>query len=158
MATDEIKEMLIDTWFGRDTTVKDWKRVSKKSYDGQEVRTFLNTKDNNTFWVFGDADDEEYYPAGDYLYCVSEFDGELCAAFNPVSYWNSDHCLYDQHIGNAIATMFPIPDWIELDELCENQFVVTIPGDKTVADVKAAFESAGFLFNQEFNDFMHQFA
>lgn len=156
MATDEIKEMLVD--HNDDTTEKDWKRISKKSYDGQVVRTFLNKKSNATFWVFGDADDEEVYPAGDYLYCVSKIEGQLCAAFNPVSYWNSDHCLYDQHIGNAIATIFAIPDWIELDEVSENQFIVTIPDDKTEDDVKAAFESAGLLFNQEFNDFMHQYA
>lgn len=154
MATNEIKEMLVDTLFGRGTTVKDWKRVSKKKYNGQEVRTFLNTKNNETFWVFGEADDEEYCPAGDYLYCISEIEGELCAAFNPVSYWNSERCLYDQHIGNAIVTIFSIPDWIELDEVSENHFVVTIPEDKTEDDVKAAFESAGLQSNQEFNNFM----
>lgn len=154
MATDDIKEMLVD--YNDGTTVKDWKRLSKKKMgpDNIEVRTFENTKTGDQFWVFGDAEDEAFHPAGDHLYYVGEYEGDLMVAFNPVSYWNSDNCLWDQHCGSYIETMFNIPSWIELDEASENQFYVELPEGKTEEDVKAAFEAAGLLFDQKFHDFM----
>lgn len=159
MATEEIKEMLVDHY--DDTTEKDWKRVAKKTYNGVEVRTFLNKQNNESFWVFGDADEECIHPAGDHLYYLSMGDDPwgdegkvIMAAFNPVSYWKSDKALWDQHCGYAIETVYGIPDWIELDEACENQFIVNVPEDKTIDDVKAAFENCGLLFDQGFHDFM----
>lgn len=154
MATDDIKEMLVE--HGHAETVKDLTRLSKKKMgpDRTEVRTFRNTKTDETWWVFGDANDEAVHPAGDHLYCLSMIDDELTAAFNPVSYWKSDHCLWDQHCGHYITTMYDLPDWIVLDELCENQFLVDIPDDKTQEEVKVAFETAGLLFDQSFHDFL----
>lgn len=154
MATDEIKEMLVD--YNDGTTVKDWKRLSKKLMgpDKVEVRTFENTQNGDQFWVFGDAEDEAIHPAGDHYFFIGEADGELMAAFNPVSYWNKNKCLWDQHCGFYIETIYNIPSWIELDEACENSFYVEIPEDKTIDDVRAAFEHCGLIFDQSFHDFM----
>ena len=159
MATDEIKEMLVDRY--DDTTEKDWKRLSKKKYGKHEVRTFLNKQTNETFWVFGDADDEAIHPAGDHLYYLGMEENPwkrdeqvIVAAFNPLSYWQNDGCLWDQHCRFYISTIYNLPAWIELDEACENQFIVNIPKDKTIGDVKTAFETAGLIFDQAFHDYM----
>lgn len=160
MATDELKELLVE--YNEDTTVKDWKRISKKKLNGQDVRTFENTKTGELFWTFGDADDESIQPAGDYYYFLAvgpdpwEENGKdvIHAAINPASYWASDHCLWDQHTGHLFDTVFALPDWIELDETMENSFIITVPDTKTIADVEAEFLKAGLMFDKAFHDFM----
>lgn len=159
MATDEIKEMIVDGWFGRDTTVKDWKRISKRLMgpDKVEVRTFECAKKGTAVWTFGEADDECIHPAEEHLYFLGESDGELMVCFNPVSYWNKEKCLWDQHCGFQITTVYDLPEWLELDEVCENQHIVMLPEDKTEEDVRAALEAAGLISDQSFNDFMAQY-
>lgn len=154
MSSDEIKEMLVDRY--EDTTVSDWKRISKKKYGDQTVRLFQNQQNQEVVWVFGEADDEEIYRADTYLYHVWHMDGELWAAFNPVSYWMQEQCLWDRHLENLILTVYPLPNWLGLSEVAENQFIITLPQDKTLEDVKAAFEAVGFLYNEKFSKFMDQ--
>ena len=162
MATDELKEMIVECYFGRDTTEKDWKRVSKKKMNGTDVRTFENSKTGYQVWTFGDADDECVHPAGNHFYYLTEGpdpweeNGPLViqASFNPESYWLSDKCLWDQHVGFLFDSVFTLPDWIELDEACENMFIISVPQGKTIADVEAEFRKAGLLYEQAFHDFM----
>lgn len=162
MASDELKEMIVESWLGRDTSEKDWKRISKKKMNGTDVRTFENSKTGDQVWTFGDADDECMHPAGTHLFFLAEGPDPweengadvIQAAFNPESYWTAEKCLWDQHLGFLFDSVFQLPDWIELDEACENSFIVTVPAGKTILDVEVEFRKAGLIFDQDFHDFM----
>jgi hypothetical protein len=161
LATDDLKEMLVDYSLEGSEDVKDWKRVSKKKMNGVDVRTFENINTKAQYWTFGDASEESHHPADTHFYFLGEGEDyssptgkSLMAAFNPASYWAKEGCLWDQHCGHVIETVYNLPSWIELDEVMENSFIISIPDDKTEADVKQAFDNAGLVFNQGFHDFM----
>lgn len=144
MSSEECKKQLID-WFP-ETKASEWKRIAKRG----DIRTFTNKRTSDTYHIYDD--NECYVPAGDVLYYIgySEEAG-ICVSFNPLSYWQTHKCLWDQHYGYVLETIYRLPSWIAVNEVCENMFAVE---GKTIKEIEEACRACGFIQNSDFDAFM----
>lgn len=141
MSSDDIKESLI-CWF-EGTNIKDWKRISKKKIDDQELRVFENKKIGA---VVAALDEDQIQEVGEMYYHIMDCgDDELVVSFAPKRFWEENKCITDQHITWALEMHYGL-DTSFMDEACENQLVLI---DTSEEEARRILDAAGFVYNAD---------
>lgn len=145
----------------------DWVlKETRKNRDDKEYWVVENTTTNAVFFMVNISDgavtDEnafvEIIPFGDILFSVNEFDdyegdGKMWGvSYNPKSHWESERCLWDQHMGYVIEFLFDVPEWAVEDELVENAFRVST--DYTREYIIETLTKAGLVNSPEIEKFI----
>lgn len=130
-----------------------------KGHNGDEyyVITNTDTKVEKLLFPYSDISDEcdvEFIDDRKFIFALVECDGmwgdgekEWCLAFNPVSYWETEKCLWDQHLTSVLETLFDIPEWILYDETMENCFI--LPLSRSKEEIIEALTKAGLTYSSE---------
>lgn len=145
----------------------DWVlKETRKNRDGEDYWIVENTSTNSDFFMLNSGDcavtDEDSFvevvPFGDILFSVGEFDdfegdGKMwCVSYNPKSHWESERCLWDQHMGYVIEFLFDVPEWAVEDELMENAFRVST--EHTREYIIETLTKAGLVHSPELEKFL----
>lgn len=160
MSTAKCVEQLIELteYYIGESTPKDWKRLSKRNVDEQSLRKFEHRPTGNTYYflsVDGEEDDGEHIEAGDFLFAINYYDdpdfGGLVLSVNPKSYWEKNHCLYDQHVMEWLEIIFDLDlDALGADEVTENQILLDVSREEAILILTAA----GLEHSPAMEDFM----
>ena len=143
---EEISQFFAGSKIGR-TENRDWKMVSKKSLWGGEaqIRTFRNPIIGLEVHTLDDYGEISIIESGTMLFDVGQADPEemgmegVFVMFAPESFWKREHCIPDSHLLWAMENCYGVKEGL-LDELAENQFLVT---DMTLEEVKTYLTSLG---------------
>ena len=142
---------------------KNWKRVSKRTRHGMNIRVFefRPTGQQFTYVTYEGEDDDHYelYEGSEWIYSITTSEDDIGAhvggytlALNPKSYWEQENALWDQHTSHLLQVLFDIDlDEYEGDEIMEN--TIMIPADK-VASLKTALDKAGLSHDLAFSQFL----
>lgn len=154
MASEELKDIIVDHYLYNDTSKKDWKRVEKRGITlfGKPgvVRRFTNSVTDQSVWMFNDGEDYPL-PAGNMCYYLdkqedvfggNEGDCDLLISFGLAE----EDTIFDWHCADLVAAAYNFPAWIKFDELCENISAMYFKDGKTIEDFKAFLSEAGFEF------------
>ena len=151
MSSKEIKKYIVNNCDYNTTSTKDWKRVAKRSvtYCGSQenLRTFTNSKTNQSVWVIGDDEDScVHFPAGTVTYDIGKFssygEDSYYISFTPLGHHAP---MWDQHCIDLILAVFKFPDWVELFEEEENVGVIQLQEPKTISDLEIFLNSVGMI-------------
>lgn len=150
MSSKEIKKYLVNNSDYNTTSVKDWKRISKRPVtycgDPANLRTFTNSKTNQSVWVIGEDEYSTHFPAGTVTYDIDKFshDGEdlYYISFTPLGHHAP---CWDQHCIDLILAVFTFPYWVEIFEEEENVGIIQLQDPKTISDLETFLNSIGMI-------------
>lgn len=91
-------------------------------------------------------------------------DPQVTICITPKSYWLSDNCQYDQHIGHLLENKYPAIKALgdRLEEMCESTFTLNDTGNYQTAihlginDVIDTMCKSGIMLCKDFQDFISQ--
>ena len=148
MTSDEIKADIVHFCGGcglKDTSVKDWKRTSKKSfYDGTaSLRTFANDKVGVQVLTLEENEGEDLtiIEGGTMLFYAVDADSEMreegiegiFVMFASETFWKRTHYIPDNHMQWFMENCYSVREDL-LDELSENQFIINEMGLEEVKE------------------------
>lgn len=82
-------------------------------------------------------------------------DAKFTFAINPLSYWNNDHCQYDQHLEHFLRKKFPVLNSVGFEELAETTFdFYNDNGHFNLSETIDTLCKAGVKFKLDFQNFM----
>lgn len=153
-SSDYIRED-IQTYFnntGVTTLAKDWKRVFKKSINGQVVREFHNSVVNRTVYVLGEDGDEGFAEKDQWIYGIADSPDGKFLSFESLDRWNRNKYLYDQHLSEILEVLFNLPKSLTQEEDMENTFnYLAAFNDLTI---HILLKKAGFQYSAELSNFL----
>lgn len=153
-SSDYIRQDIADYFdkSGIKTQPKDWKRVFKKSINGQVVREFHNSVVNRTIYVLGEDGDEGRAEKDQWIYGIVDSPDGKFLSFESLDRWNRNKFLYDQHLSEILEVLFNLPRSLTQEEDLENSFnYLAAFNDLTI---HILLKKSGFQYSQELSDFL----
>lgn len=171
-ASAEIKDKIARhyEYSGITTSVKDWKRLSKRSvsytlYGNSHttyIREFENSKIGIKCSVVGDEDDTTIIENGEWIYGVGKMSPHdplskyvtsgMYLGFAPRRFWAATGFMPDNHLGHGLHAFFGLPADIAESEDSENSF--SVPANYNALTIHMALKKAGFVYDKAFDDFL----